>query len=233
MTKKIDKHFTHFLKIRVMRSFFLPGIIIAALFASCEQPVKTSPPTASATTSTVADTSSRSLFIDEHDLGPGKVSFADVMAAHQKDLATEGKYGVQFLKFWVDEKKGKVYCLSTARDAQSITKTHGEAHGLLPAEIYKVTEGEQANLVAGKHLYIDVHQLGAGKVTAAAVADAHKKDLSVQNKYGVNFINYWVDEKKGTIFCLSQASDSSAVISTHKEAHGLLPAYVLEVKQGE
>ena len=37
-------------------------------------------------------------------------------------------------------------------------------------------------------LYIDIHYLGAGNVTAEAVADAHKKDLEVQGQYGVNFI---------------------------------------------
>ena len=55
----------------------------------------------------------KSLFIDVHNLEPGKVTFADVVAAHKKDLATEGKYDVSFIEFWVDEQKGKVYCLSS------------------------------------------------------------------------------------------------------------------------
>jgi hypothetical protein len=63
------------------------------------------------------------------------------MAAHKKDLATEGKYDVNFINFWVDEKQGKVYCLSSAKDSQSVIKTHTEAHGLLPASIFKVTDG--------------------------------------------------------------------------------------------
>jgi Protein of unknown function (DUF4242) len=75
--------------------------------------------------------------------------------------------------------------------------------------------------------------LGAGNVSAKDVAEAHKKDLAVESKYGVNFINYWVDEKEGMVMCLSQAKDSTSIIQTHKEAHGLLPAYVLKVKQGE
>jgi hypothetical protein len=54
--------------------------------------------------------------------------------------------------------------------------------------------------VDGKKFFIDVHNLGAGNVTAAAVADAHKKDLATQKKYGVNFINYWLDEQTGTLF---------------------------------
>ena len=178
-------------------------------------------------------TVAKSLFIDVHDLPPGKVSFADVMAAHQKDLATENKYDVSFIKFWIDEQKGKVYCLSSARDSQSVVKTHTEAHGLLPSAIYKVSAGTQANVIDGKQFFIDVHNVGAGKITVADIAAAHVKDLAVEKKYGVNFINYWLDEKTGTIFCLSQAPDSSAIINTHKEAHGLLPDYILKVKQGE
>ncbi len=179
------------------------------------------------------DTTGKSLFIDVHDLEPGKVTFADVMAAHQKDLATEGKYGVDFIKFWVDEKNGKVYCLSSAKDSESIIRTHAEAHGLLPSEVFKVTDGTQSKTTKDGQYFIDVHNLGAGNVTAAAVAGAHKRDLAVEKKYGVNFINYWVDEQSGTVFCLSQAPDSNAVINTHKEAHGLLPAYISKVQEGK
>jgi len=55
----------------------------------------------------------------------------------------------------------------------------------------------------------------------------------VQDKYNVNFINYWVDVKSGTVVCLSQAPDSSAVIATHKEAHGLLPNSISKVEPGQ
>ena len=83
------------------------------------------------------------------------------------------------------------------------------------------------------NLYLDIHEMGPGKVNAKAVADAHKKDLATEKKYGVNFINYWVDEKEGVVMCLAQAKDSTDMIKTHKEAHGLLPNYVMQVKQGQ
>ena len=86
---------------------------------------------------------------------------------------------------------------------------------------------------AEKTLFIDVHELGAGNVTAAAVAGAHQKDLAVQGKYGVSFINYWVDEKRGIVMCLAEAKDSNSLIQTHTEAHGLIPTHVMKVKQGE
>jgi Protein of unknown function (DUF4242) len=174
----------------------------------------------------------KTLFIDVHQLEPGKVKYEGVAQAHAKDLAVQEKYGVQFLKYWVDEDKGLVYCLSSSADTGSIRKTHAEAHGLLPDHIYPVTGGMEAALKGQKNLFLDIHYLGAGKVSAKDVAEAHKKDLAVQQKYGVNFINYWVNEKEGMVMCLSEASDSGSVIKTHKEAHGLLPDHVLKVKQG-
>jgi hypothetical protein len=186
-----------------------------------------------AQTGSADTTATKDLYIDVHQLEPGKVTYEAVAQAHAKDLAVEGKYGVHFLKYWVDEDKGLVYCLSSSADSASIRKTHAEAHGLLPAHTYLVTDGAAAALKGQQNLYLDIHYLGAGKVTAKDVAAAHKKDLAVQQKYGVNFINYWVNEKEGTVMCLSQAKDSTSVISTHREAHGLLPAAVMKVKQGE
>ncbi len=172
----------------------------------------------------------KKLYIDVHDLG--NVSFADVEEAHKKDLATQGKYDVNFIKYWVDEEAGKVYCLSEAAGPQMITKTHEEAHGLKPARIHLVSDGPEVSLT-GKQLYLDIHKLGPGNVTAKAVAEAHDKDLAVQDKYNVSFINYWVDEKEGVVMCLSEAPDSSAVIKTHTEAHGLIPHQIGKVKQGQ
>jgi len=176
---------------------------------------------------------SKNLYIDVHHLGAGKVTAKDVAAAHQKDLAVEQKYGVNFIKYWVDEAQGDVYCLSSAADPDAIRKTHGEAHGLLPDEILQVTSGKEGAVKGKNNLYLDRHELGAGNVDAKAVAEAHKKDLAVQKKYGVNLINYWVDEKNGTVMCLAQAPDSTALINTHKEAHGLIPVSVMLVKQGQ
>jgi len=178
------------------------------------------------------DKQSKCYFIDVHHFGPGKVTLKDVEAAHQKDILLEKKYGVNFLKYWFDPANGDVYCFSSAKDEEAIRKAHADAHGLLPDEIYKVSEGQEAAIRGNHDLYLDIHQLGEGKVTAADVAGAHQKDLAVQGKYGVNLINYWVDEKRGTVMCLAQAPDSTALINTHKQAHGLVPLRVVKVKQG-
>src|SRR5690349_18274570 len=89
-------------------------------------------------------------YIDVHHLGPGKVTATAVADAHAKDLAIEKKYGVQFIKYWVDESAGNVYCLSSAQDTSDIRKTHAEAHGLLPDQIYPVTSGKEAKIRKGE-----------------------------------------------------------------------------------
>lgn len=83
------------------------------------------------------------------------------------------------------------------------------------------------------HLYMDVHELGPGNATADGVADAHEADLRVQSKYGVKFLRYWVDEDNGRVYCLSKAPNPQAIVATHREAHGLIPASVAEVTGGE
>lgn len=175
----------------------------------------------------------KKMFLDVHHLGRGNVTAGAVAAAHQKDLNTQLKYGVQFIKYWVDTTRGDVYCLSSAANSSSVTNTHAEAHGLIPDEVYTVTEGMEATMLGGKNLYLDIHELGPGNVSDADVATAHQKDLAVQKKHGVNFINYWVDTKKGFVFCLSEANDSLDVIQTHRDAHGLLPSYLLRVEEGK
>lgn len=177
------------------------------------------------------DEKSRHMFIDVHHLGNGEVTAKAVAEAHKKDLAVQHRYGVSFLKYWLDEAHGDIYCLSLAPDSQSIKQTHAEAHGLLPNQFYEVKEGKEEMFAGENDLYLDIHELGAGKVTVAAVEDAHQKDLAVQKKHGVHLINYWVDEKKGTIMCLAQAPNADSLINTHKEAHGLLPDKVQKVNQ--
>ncbi len=81
-------------------------------------------------------------------------------------------------------------------------------------------------------LYMDVHQKLPDGATAKDVADAHKADLNVQDKFGVNYINYWLDEKSGKVFCLVDAPSADAAADCHREAHGLTADEIYEVVQG-
>ena len=79
--------------------------------------------------------------------------------------------------------------------------------------------------------YMDVHKKVPG-VTKKGVAEAHAKDLEVQDKYGVNYVKYWVDEKSQKIFCLVDAPNVEAAARVHKEAHGLVADETYEVSEG-
>jgi hypothetical protein len=79
------------------------------------------------------------LFMDTHTL-EGGVTVADVAAAHEADLATQGAHGVDYLRYWVDEEAGKIFCLVEAPDAEAAHTVHREAHGLVADEIYRVSE---------------------------------------------------------------------------------------------
>lgn len=80
-----------------------------------------------------------SLFMDVHTI-EGGVSAADVAQAHQADLETQEKYGVNYLRYWVDESAGKIFCLVEADSADAANTVHREAHGLVADEIYPVSE---------------------------------------------------------------------------------------------
>ncbi len=77
-------------------------------------------------------------YMDVHNL-PG-VKAEDVAQAHQKDLDEQGKHGENYLKYWVDEENGKVFCLVEAPNAEAANTVHRHAHGLVADEIYEVTE---------------------------------------------------------------------------------------------
>jgi hypothetical protein len=80
------------------------------------------------------------LFMDVHTLG-GPVPLANAAEAHAADLKTQGRYGVNYLRYWVDEKAGKIFCLVEAPDADAAASVHREAHGLVAEAVFAVTEG--------------------------------------------------------------------------------------------
>ncbi len=69
-------------------------------------------------------------------------------------------------------------------------------------------------------LYLDTPHKVEG-LTAEAVAQAHARDLEVQNKYGAKYLRYWYDEGTGKVFCLCQAPSKEAAETLHRDAHGL------------
>jgi len=80
-------------------------------------------------------------------------------------------------------------------------------------------------------LYMDIHKHVKG-LTPEAVAEAHRKDLKVQEKHGVKYLQYWYNEGEGTVFCLCEAPNKEAANAVHSEAHGLVADEIIEVREG-
>ena len=80
-----------------------------------------------------------SLFMDVHEI-EGGVSVDDVARAHEADLAEQGAHDVRYLRYWVDEDAGRIFCLVEAPDAEAATEVHRRAHGLVAQEIFRVSE---------------------------------------------------------------------------------------------
>lgn len=80
------------------------------------------------------------LFMDVHHMDGG-VGLGDVAQAHMADLQTQGRYDVDYLRYWVDETAGRIFCLVEAPSADAAATVHREAHGLVADEIYEVQEG--------------------------------------------------------------------------------------------
>lgn len=81
------------------------------------------------------------LFMDMHSIDGG-VALIDVAQAHLADLKAQDRYGVRYLRYWVNEGDGKVFCLVDAPDATAAIRVHREAHGLVADEIHPVVEGD-------------------------------------------------------------------------------------------
>jgi class 3 adenylate cyclase len=76
---------------------------------------------------------------------------------------------------------------------------------------------------------MDIHNLDDG-TTAEDVAKAHAKDMEVQQKYGVKYSKYWVNESGKKVFCLAHAPNAEAAEQVHREAHGMMPEKIIEVQ---
>lgn len=76
-------------------------------------------------------------------------------------------------------------------------------------------------------IFMDRHELPG--VTAEEVAEAHKRDLEVQDKYGVKYVTYWFDPEAGAGFCLIDAPSKETAERVHRESHGLVATRIIEV----
>jgi class 3 adenylate cyclase len=76
-------------------------------------------------------------YLDIHD-APGAVA-NDAARAHEMDLHFQSKHGVDYIKYWFNEKQGKIFCLCQAPNAEAADAVHRESHGMSASRIMEVT----------------------------------------------------------------------------------------------
>ena len=76
-------------------------------------------------------------------------------------------------------------------------------------------------------MYMDRHDLPG--ITPEELADAHMRDVEVQDRHGVRFHTYWFDPSNGSVFCLAEGPTKEAVEAVHDQAHGELASVILEL----
>jgi hypothetical protein len=80
------------------------------------------------------------LYMDIHK-NVGHIDRDKIAEAHEKDLAVQGKHGVEITDFWHSEKDGAVFCLAEAPSKEAFAAVHREAHGMEADEIFEVSRG--------------------------------------------------------------------------------------------
>jgi class 3 adenylate cyclase len=75
--------------------------------------------------------------MDIHEFRDG-ITAEDLAKAHEADLAIQGKHGVNYLKYWVNESAGKAFCLVDAPNAEAACHVHRESHGIVAEKIIEV-----------------------------------------------------------------------------------------------
>ncbi|MGI9115369.1 MAG: nickel-binding protein [Chthoniobacterales bacterium] len=78
-----------------------------------------------------------------------------VAKAHEMDLVTQEKYGVEYRKYFLNHEAGKVFCLVHAPSAEAAEHVHREAHGFVADKIIEVTPPELADAFLGGGPVID------------------------------------------------------------------------------
>ncbi len=79
-------------------------------------------------------------------------------------------------------------------------------------------------------IFMDFHDLP--EVNIEDSQKAHLRDVSVQEKYKVRYLQYWINEKEGKAYCLIEGPNKEACQATHREANGIEACNLVEVKGG-
>ena len=110
------------------------------------------------------------LYLDVHSV-PGATP-DDLRKAHEADMAVQSKYGVDYRKYWLNEKCGKAFCLVEAPNAEAAERVHREAHGLTAEKIIEIDPDMADGFLGG---------VGIDEAGAAILPDTRERDTAVRS----------------------------------------------------
>lgn len=79
------------------------------------------------------------------------VTVEDVKTAHIADASIQGKYGVRYHQFWVNQEAGAVFCLVEGPDAETCEMVHKLAHGNIACALTEVEPGLYEKMMGTGH----------------------------------------------------------------------------------
>ncbi|AFD08837.1 transcriptional regulator containing an amidase domain and an AraC-type DNA-binding HTH domain [Solitalea canadensis DSM 3403] len=83
---------------------------------------------------------------------------------------------------------------------------------------------------------MDLHKASEGDEGILSIEEikrCHMADVKIQAKYGVRFIQYWINSEAGMFFCLMEGPDKESCMAVHEEAHGNMACNIIELQGGD
>ena len=77
---------------------------------------------------------------------------------------------------------------------------------------------------------MDFHKIAG--LTIEDIKKGHIADLAIQEKYGVKYHQFWLNQEAGTLFCLTEGPDMKTCEMVHRLAHGNVACAMIEVESG-
>lgn len=110
------------------------------------------------------------VYLDIHRLD-GPLTPEQVAQAHAADMAVQAQHGVNYERYWYNQKQGKVFCLCHAPDAATAARVHQEAHGLVAEKVIEVDPDVLEGFLGG----------GEDSATGEAMlAGGHERDTGIR-----------------------------------------------------
>jgi class 3 adenylate cyclase len=148
------------------------------------------------------------LYVDIHRLEG--VTLEGVTTAHNADMAVQAKYGVNYIKYWCNEERGKVFCMCSAPNAEAAERVHIEAHGNRAERIIEVDE-ELADSLMGRNVVS-----ATGCVMAGGQPDTGSRTIMFTDIVGSTAMT----QQLGDVAAMAVVEAHDRIVRTALRAHG-------------